>query len=485
MRKSEQFFLWLCAISGITFWFLIGFPFAHSHESYYWMGEYLSKSFYDFVFQPIGHYASYRPLGQVVSAALFELSGGSLFLIELFNFVLTISAVWFILKGAAEKKIFSLVFLITGGALFAAFAYLFHLHGLYYSPVLLFISVLIYYYYKPLTIKNILVTFISGLAAALFHPFAIFVYVFYTTGILIEKRNDLHRNKSIFMAGGIGLMIILSFILVPAQSIFLSSSNFSGLMNIYRSLQVNPLITIVIVGMGILLIMGISADKKWRILLVSAVILLSLLFYILKLPMMLVVFLAGIMKLINLRKWTFLALLIVTFMFSVFTDIESGHLKFYVLFVAALITSINLTLPRAESFFKPIYGSILIFVALSAVILLRNDIKIPGLSKYAVSLLATRESTYNLDKVVEWYRKSDYSKYGIELNSGRGQDIPASNINLQSYLQSLRGKKQLDPDEKLIIYFDKKDSQTVKPLFKIKGRYAKNVYVYMKNGLNK
>lgn len=481
MRKSELIFLWLFSVLGIAFWFFIGFPFAHSHESYYWMGEYFSKSFFDFIFEPIGHYASFRPLGQIVSAALFELSNRSLLLVQLFNFIVTISSLWLILNSVKEKKIFSIIFLITGGTLFASFAYLFHLHGLYYSPVLLFIAILIHYYYQPLSIKNIYIIFISALTAALFHPFSIFIYVFYMVGLLIEKKNDIDRKRFFYAAVNVVLLILLSFILVPNQSIFLSWSNFQGLMNIYRSMQINHSITIIIFAMGILTILGVPVDKRGKIIFAFSLAIISVLFYIMRLPMLLSVFIAGFFKLFYTRRWALLMLLIVTFMFSVFTDIESGHLKFYVLFIIALITSINLSLPHLESYFKPVYGSVLIIIATSIVILLRNDIKLPAISRFAGPLLATRESSYNLENVLKWYLKSDYLKYGIELNNHSEQNMPASNENLQKYLNSIRGITPLNYDKKLVVFFNKKAPQNVIPLYTIKGKYAENVYVYLKN----
>jgi len=444
------------------------------------MGEYFSKSFSDFVFEPIGHYASFRPLGQLTSAALFELSGRSLILIQLFNFILTIFSVWLILKGVAEKKVFSVVFLITGGTLFAAFSYLFHLHGLYYSPVLLFIAVLIYYYYQPLSIKNISIIFISALTAALFHPFAIFVYIFYKAGSLIEKRNELNVKRLTYIEVYVVFMIILSFILVPHQSLFLSASNFQGLMNIYRLLQINQLITLILFGMGVFTILGLPLGRKRKIVLILILVFISILIYITKLPMLLVVVITAVFKLIYFRRWTYLALLIVTFMFSVFTNIESGHLKFLVLFIIALNVSINISTPRFESYFKPVYGSVLILLAISIIILLRNDVKIPGVSKFAGSLLATRESSYNLDNVIKWYIKSDYVKYDIELNSNSTGNLPVSIENLQTYLKSIRGPVPLNSNKKLVIFFDKKAPRDFTSLYTLRGKYAENIYVYLR-----
>jgi hypothetical protein len=444
------------------------------------MGEYFSKSFFDFVFEPIGHYASFRPLGQLTSAALFELSGRSLILIQLFNFILTISAVWFILRGVAEKKGFSIAFLITGGILFAAFAYLFHLHGLYYSPVLLLIAVLIYYYFQPLSVKNIIIIFISAITAALFHPFSIFIYLFYSAGLLFEKKNELKSKSIVYLSGSMALLIILSFILVPNQTIFLSGTNIYGLMKIYRSLQINPMISLIIFGTALFTIQGVPVSKKGKFTLFLTLVIISVFIYILKLPLLLAVFIAGIIKLIYIRKWTILALLTVTFIFSVFTDVESGHLKFLVLFIIAFSVSINTTLPRAVSVFRPAYGVLLILVTSFFVILLRNDVNIPGISKYTVSLLATRESSYNLENVIKWYINSNYSDYEVELDGNKSK-FPASVENIQTYLSAIRGKTKFHSDKKLIISFNKEKPQKFFPLYTIRSEYAENVYVYLRN----
>lgn len=493
MQKFENYFLWLIAISGLSFWFFIGFPFANYYESYYWIGELNRSSFFQMIFQPIGHYSTYRPLGQLVVMILYKVSNGSMFLIELSNYLLTISAILIFILSTTGKRIFSLVMLVIGGILFAGFGHLFHLHGLYYSVVLIFLSLLFYYYKKSSFQSHLIVTSVAAVIAGLFHPLALIFHLFYLIGNTIESGKNLIKKDFFFVSCIIILEIILLLILSPGQGLNTNPENLSGLMGILKTFEANKMVTVFLLFLALLPILSLNASKLNKIILSAGLILLAVICYLSSLPIMIVVVFASAIKLIYLKRWTFLSLLIVTFFFTIFTDVQSGHLKFFVLFV--LTYTIALDWKSLENKLVIINIKVSYAVTLIAVILvflLRNDTKVPVLSKLSNSVLAKKESTYQLEKIIDWYLNSAYQNHQLvlfdnspalrQITCAESSDLnPTTNENLRLYLNSLKDRENIveGNSNKLYIFFSKCSPENSKLVHSIKGKYSRNVSVYL------
>ena len=129
--------LWIFAIIGFSFWFILGFPFAHHHESFEWATQIQHAGLTDSMVLTTGHFISYRPLGQYIAVALYRIFDNSLAPIQLYNYILTILSWFFLILSFREKRFLSLISIAAGGTLFVAFMYLFHLHGIYYSHLFL------------------------------------------------------------------------------------------------------------------------------------------------------------------------------------------------------------------------------------------------------------------------------------------------------------------------------------------------------------
>ena len=174
--------LWIFAIIGFSFWFILGFPFAHHHESFEWATQIQGVKLMDTMFLTTGHFISYRPLGQFAAVVLYRVFEYSLASVQLYNYLLTLTA-WFILILAIKNKRFmSLISLAAGGVLFVSFMYLFHLHGIYYSHLLLFLSLLIYMEMGELTNKKFVIIFVMTLFASLFHALSLWIFIAFLNG---------------------------------------------------------------------------------------------------------------------------------------------------------------------------------------------------------------------------------------------------------------------------------------------------------------
>jgi len=493
MKKVENFYLWLIAISGLSFWFSLGFPFANYYESYYWIGELNNNSFVQMIFQTTGHYSTYRPLGQLVIMILYKIASDSMFLIQLSSYILTISAIFIVIKSLDEKRIFSLVSLLIGGVLFSGFGYLFHLHGLYYTMVLLFLSSLFYYYRNTFSNRILIITSSVAFIASLFHPLALIFHIFYLIGSTIEWRKNLNNKQYIIIFSIITAEIILLLILSPGQKIYLGIDNLAGLMEIYKSFEMNKIITVFLILLSLFPVISLKIQKLNRIYLLTAVVILSAICVLNSLPILIVVAFTCSLKLIHTKRWAILSLLIATFFFTVFTDVQSGHLKVFVLFVLAYTIADDWkSLEDRLNFIKFNFSYSVVFIVALMIFLLRSDMKIPVLSKLSYSIFAKKESSYQLENVIAWYLKSDYRGNELLLfdNSVQNKNIecsentdlnPTTNTNLHIYLNSLKREKKLNKNrkQKLYIYFNNCKQENFRLVHSIKGKYCKIVSVFL------
>ena len=497
MEKVENIYLWLIAISGFSFWFFLGFPFANYYESYYWIGELNNSSFLQMIFQPTGHYTTYRPLGQLVILILYKAANGSIFLIQLSSYILTISAIFIVIKSLNEKRIFSLTSIFIGGFLFSGFGYLFHLHGLYYGAILLFLSLLFYNHRKNFSNNNFIITSSAAFITSLFHPLALIFHIFYLAGNTIEKRKSLIKKQYVMIISVIIVELILLFILSPGQKIYLNSDNLKGLMEIYKSFEMNKIITVFLILLSLVPVISLKIQKLNRIYLLTAIIILSVICILNSLPILIVVAFSCGLKLIHTKRWAILSLLIATFFFTVFTDVQSGHLKVFVLFVLAYSIAVDWkSLEDEMQFIKFNFSYSVVFIVALMIFLLRSEMNVPVLSKLSDSIFAKKESSYQLEEVIDWYLKSDYNNNDTELwlydNSVKNKNIecsestdlnPTTNENLHIYLNSINRGKELDKIKslKLYILFNNCEISESRLVHFLKGKYSKEVSVFLAN----
>ena len=77
----------LLSLTGITFCFFIGYPFANHNESYLWSAVFNEMSFVESL--TVNFFATtYRPLGQGIAWLGFKFSGGTSNSVQIFNFLL-------------------------------------------------------------------------------------------------------------------------------------------------------------------------------------------------------------------------------------------------------------------------------------------------------------------------------------------------------------------------------------------------------------
>ncbi len=399
-----------------------------------------------------------------------------------------------VIVAIKEKKVAALSLLIAGSFFFLSFSYLFHLHGFFYSPLLLLTASLIYYYEKPWSSANIVKGFVLTIFVSLFHPFAIFIYLFYLIGVSLEKRQFIRPGQYILeiLFVIIGLWTIK--ILVPDQGIHIDTETMRGLLKIYQSLEINPILSIISFLISALTITSIKTTVEVRKYLMTGIIFLSVLFYFISVPIILVWIISSLLKTIITKKWTMTFLLLVTSLFPLFTGLSTPHLVFLIVVVSAL--SISTGGGGLEDKFLFINrGSVFAFtlILLSVFFLLKQDIHIPVISRLAHPLFSEKEKSFQLENIVKWLMKSEYRGYNLNLVSSypkllksgrivnRKQKVPTTNDYLNSYLKSLRLSitKKNEDNKVLLVCFGNDIIENAKLLYSVKGEYSGDASVFL------
>ena len=127
-------------------------------------------------------------------------------------------------------------------------------------------------------------------------------------------------------------------------------------------------------------------------------------------------------------------------------------------------------------------GYALIVFSGVVVFLLNQNIKIPVVSKLANPLLAVKERTHQLERVLEWVSQSEYKSYNITIaGNSSTRSIPTSNENLSFYLNSLRRSVVRSDDliKSLIICFGECERENLQVVYAEKGKKTSDAIVYL------
>jgi hypothetical protein len=464
--------LWIFAIIGFSFWFILGFPFAHHHESFEWATQIQHAGITDSMVLTTGHFISYRPLGQYIAVALYRIFDNSLAPIQLYNYILTILSWFFLILSFREKRFLSLISIAAGGTLFVAFMYLFHLHGIYYSHLLLFISLLIFIERGEDTNNKFVIIFILALFSSLFHAFALCIFIAFLFGKAIERRKQLDKFQII---GGITMVVaacILYTLLVPNDLKIFNLERLVGQYSAFFKLEVNSLVSLSLILLILLSAASIKLAKQQRLVILSVS-----------------------LKMIT-RRYAFSGLLLISSHFMLFTGTRSAHLSIIVVMICITIVSLDWErIEKGLSIFDQkyiLYLNIMPFLFGLILVLLKMDVQLPVISKIARPILEKKEISEQMTKIVDWYMISAFKGYEIVVdecfnysqNSISKRKVflaPVSNHALNEYLRTMNNfevQKEKFSD-RIYVCFGNSKVESDKHIYTVKGRYAGDAQVYL------
>ncbi len=469
------------AVSGLSFWFFLGFPFANYHESYEWIAQVQTIPEWDLIFSHVGHFVCYRPLGQFLAILLYKITNHSILAIQLGNFIFSILGILFIIKPYSKKKWpLILSFFLIGSLFYPTFNYLFHLNGFFYSPLAFLLGILIYFTLREYSINNIVKSYLVAIMAALFHPFAIVIFIAFLAGWTFENKNSVTQRIVILSLILISSLIILYFILVDLPFSNLTYGNLAGTYRILASLESNTPTLLLSFLLSSVTAYTINIVRKSKYILLGLSVFLSVLFVYFKIPLIILFILTCLIKLIYKKKWSLVFLMFILLSFPLSVGWISSSLKFLILYLlpVAIAIDVKWTSRDIQYFIKKISFAvpITLFIIL---ILLKSSVQLPVISRFTNPILTEREKTFQLEDAIEWLRHSDDTNFTVEfLASGNNKRFPASSTNINTYLEKVNPTKY-GKSVKVFICFDCESSNANNTLYEAEGLYSKNIHMFL------
>src|SRR5262249_60229161 len=129
---------------------------------------------------------SLRPLGTGPAWLLYRFGGHDVALVQFANAALALLAWAWVLHGARERHVLAAIALVAGGVFFAGYIWVFHLHGIFYGPLLVYVAALARSARSAVDLRTLLGVFVGGVLTALAHPFALPLVLAFALGAMLE-----------------------------------------------------------------------------------------------------------------------------------------------------------------------------------------------------------------------------------------------------------------------------------------------------------
>ncbi len=492
-QKQRKQFALLAAL-GVGFWFLVGFPFGNHNESYAWVAYFEHHSLWNVIWTHHLPIATLRPLGQGLAYLGWKVSGGSTWTVQMFNFVLAALALYGMALATQEAATFALAMAVTGGTFFAGFIYLFHLHGIFYSPVLVILALLLHLERaggSKAIPGELGVFFCAVFVGLLFHPYALILFLAFIAGRIVERWTESTFGKQRLRI----LLGILIFFLIlasrPSWHEMQPSANLQGILTSYRMTEPAPILSVLATVLSVATILSIEKiGLKYRLVLGLGVLLSAGGLALAGLPVVMLWVAVAIFKLAYLRRWTLCSMALGA---SVLPGIAPSGSPTYAIF-AVLLSTFALAegftvaegvLQRVDT--RWVYAVIILAVGIDGG--LRAGVRIPGVSKLAQPLIAEREKTWQLESVINWMLASPYRDWNLRLDGNTENPIgdettainrrnrpPAYQHYIDLYLAAQRGSV-FEPGS-LIVTFGGRELEGMKSVYSVAGRFAGPSFVF-------
>ncbi|MFM8558812.1 MAG: hypothetical protein ACKOC6_04295, partial [bacterium] len=173
-----------CAV--LAFWFVVGLPWGPHNEAFDWVVRLEQRDLWAALVETFPSVLSLRPIGTGAAWALYRLGGHDDALIQVVNAAFALLAWGWAAAGERDRRWFALVSLVAGGVFFAGYIWVFHLHGIFYGPLLLYLAALVRAARGPLDLRTLLGVFVGALVTSLAHPYALPLAVAFVAGATLE-----------------------------------------------------------------------------------------------------------------------------------------------------------------------------------------------------------------------------------------------------------------------------------------------------------
>jgi hypothetical protein len=391
----------LLATAGLAFWFIVGLPWGPHNESFDWIVRLEQRSLWGALFERFPSVLGLRPLGTGPAWVLYRLGGHDVGLVEFVNAALALLAWAWAARGARELRLFSLFALVTGGVFFAGYIWVFHLHGIFYGPLLLYLAGLARAARGPLDLRSLLGVFVGALVTSLIHPFALLFALAFVAGATLETPMLRTRSGAAVLAIVVSGAAAAYFLVVPGQSRGLPGPVWPGFLATYRTLEVN------IVGSSLAAAFAAwCAARTWRggggWLAGVATAAAAAALCAARLPVLPLWFAWAACKCIRRGRWTLAALVVGCGLLPIPNPTGSPTYGVFAVFVAVFASAFDE--PSTEGvlhWLTPRFASVLLVLLVTTAIAVRVGVAVPVLSRLAAPLLAEGERTRQFEVLVD------------------------------------------------------------------------------------
>lgn len=390
------------AVAGLSYWFWLGFPFANHNESYAWIAQFPSMDLGAALTHHLIGVANVRPLGTGLAWLAYRATNGSILPVELFNYALAVFAWIWLASRHPNRRAFGVTAFAVGAVLFSGYVYLFHLHGIFYSPLLVQIAVLLSQSERPISRARLGALFLASVVAALFHPFALPIFAAWALGKWLERRLPAVSAVAAIVASA----ALARLLLTGAKSLPFGPDTWSGLLVSYRMVEIHPAVTIF--TLLLIAVTALTTRLPGRWLYAAALVVTG---WALgramgsALPVWVVA--CGI-KLAIERRWSWAGMLALAAVFPVAYPTGSPTYTVPAWMIAAATLALGADrIDHALAHLPRIAPWTAAGLVTAAALALRLGYAVPVLASFYRPLAAERERTYQLEGVIEWAMLSD------------------------------------------------------------------------------
>ncbi|HOX84181.1 MAG TPA: hypothetical protein PLJ60_18610 [Chryseolinea sp.] len=475
---------------GISFWFLIAFPFANRNESYIWIAYFDHHSFIDIVQNQIPSVRNFRPLAQIITWCLYHLSGGNSILIQLVNYIILCAAIWIIvsLTEAGKMTYARILYFLTGFTYISAFYYVFNLHGIFYSPILLIVALLLRAQDKVITHWKL--WSVVCLTLSLFHPIIIVLYAAYLSGWLFEKYPVNKKRMIQFVGLWIILLITVKLLIqIPLLSII----KIQNLLGTIRNVEAHIFVKLFSLALCLLTLANkTKMQLAFRLLCIIAYIPFA---FIYQFPFLLLLAFLIALNLMQEKKWALLGLMCASIIFPLVVGSGAPTKASIFIFIVPYLILQSLTFSKAPPF-RIINTFVLATLSgiLVITIIIRVGIQIPLISTVVSPILVEKGKTFQLEKCISLsqthppFKRIQFlqTKAGNIRDMGQPQDRdyfpPAKQSELDVYQKGFNTLTDLSSSQQTwyLSFGELANSDSLKLIYTLDEINCRPAYIYSK-----
>lgn len=477
----------LLPLAGFLVWFLVGLPWGPHTESFDWIVRLETLSLGQAAFARLPSVLSLRPLGIGLAWISYRVGGHDVALAQFVNAALALLAWWWLGRAVAARRTFALVALVVGGACFAGYIFVFHLHGVFYAPLLLLLAAMVHLANRPLGPGTLARAAGAAALAACFHPFALPLAVAFAAGALLESRAL--RTAAGFGAAAavLAAAVALYLLLVPASARGPAGDPLHGWRVSFATTEVSRLVSLAAAALATLAARGLGAGRARvaAVLLVAGV---AALLLALRWPVLPLWLAAAGLAAAAQGRWALAAVLATCVALPAANPTGSPTYAVFATFLAAALTAMTAPAEERLVWLGAPAAATLLVLALSLGVALRAGVPVPVATAVARPLVAERERTAQFPVLVRDYLRSGWAAHPLRFARGfarpaegdavdRRYRPPTNDVHLATWLAHLRAGAPA-AGETLYVAFGGDPLADGEVVLSVRGRAAGDALVF-------